>query len=177
VSTVVALLRGINLGSKRRIAMAELRAALEGAGFENVRTLLQSGNVVLDSPDPPDAVARAIEATIAERFGLDVDVIVRTGPELAETVAGSPFANVASDGSRYFVIFLPSAPEAAALRELEAQDFEPDRFSVRGREIYAWCPNGMRDSRLMRALGDPRLAPTGTVRNWNTVTKLLAMVS
>lgn len=176
MSAVVALLRGINLGSKRRVAMADLRAALTQAGFENVRTLLQSGNVVLDSPESSDAVARTIEAAIAERFGLDVDVIVRTAAELAETVAGSPFTDVA-DGSRHFVVFLPGEPAAAALRELEAQDFEPDRFSVRGREIYAWCPNGMRDSRLMRALGDARLAPTGTVRNWNTVTKLLAMVS
>lgn len=175
MAAVVALLRGINLGSKRRIAMAELRTALAEAGFENVRTLLQSGNVVLDSPDPPETVARAIETRIAERFGLDVDVIARTAPELADTVAASPFADVATDGSRYFVVFLPAAPDAAALRELERQDFDPDRFSVRGREIYAWCPDGMRDSRLMRALGDPRLAPTGTVRNWNTVTKLLAM--
>ena len=175
MSVVVALLRGINLGPKRRVAMADLRALLQDAGFENVRTHLQSGNVVLETGDPPDEAARTIEERIAERYGFDVDVIVRTAPELADVAANSPFADVATDGARHFVVFLPSEPDAAALAELAEQDFEPDRYAARGREIYAWCPNGMRDSHLMRALADPRLAPTGTVRNWNTVTKLLAL--
>jgi uncharacterized protein (DUF1697 family) len=175
VSVVVALLRGINLGAKRRVAMADLRALLQAAGFENVRTHLQSGNVVLETAEPPDAAARTIEERIAERVGFDVDVIVRTTEELEDVVVHSPFADVATDGSRHFVVFLPSEPDAAVLQELAAQDFDPDQFGARGREIYAWCPNGMRDSKLMRALADPRLAPTGTVRNWNTVTKLLAL--
>ena len=175
MSVVVALLRGINLGSKRRVAMADLRALLSDAGFENVRTHLQSGNVVLDTADPPDDAARTIEQRIAERFGFDVDVIVRTVPELAEVAANSPFAAVAADGARHFVVFLPQEPDAEALAELAGEDFGPDRYAGRGREIYAWCPNGMRNSTLMRALTDPRLAPTGTVRNWNTVTKLLAL--
>jgi uncharacterized protein (DUF1697 family) len=175
VSVVVALLRGINLGPKRRVAMADLRALLEEAGFENVRTHLQSGNVVLETDAAPDEAARTIEERIAERVGFDVDVIVRTAPELADVAANSPFADVETDGSRHHVVFLPSEPDADALAELAEQDFEPDRYAARGREIYAWCPNGMRDSHLMRALADPRLAPTGTVRNWNTVTKLLAL--
>jgi uncharacterized protein (DUF1697 family) len=175
VSVVVALLRGINLGPKRRVAMADLRALLQAAGFEDVRTHLQSGNVVLETAEPPDAAARIIEERIAERVGFDVDVIVRTTEELEDVVAHSPFADVATDGSRHFVVFLPSEPDAAVLQELAEQDFDPDQFGARGREIYAWCPNGMRDSKLMRALADPRLAPTGTVRNWNTVTKLLAL--
>jgi uncharacterized protein (DUF1697 family) len=172
---IVALLRGINLGAKRRVAMADLRTLLQDAGFERVRTHLQSGNVVLAARDSPDDTARTMEALIAERFGFDVDVIVRTAAELADVVGNSPFADVATDGARHFVVFLPIEPDAAALQELAGQDFEPDRFGARGREIYVWCPNGMRDSRLMRALADPRLAPTGTVRNWNTVTRLLAL--
>jgi uncharacterized protein (DUF1697 family) len=172
---IVALLRGINLGAKRRVAMADLRALLQDAGFENVRTHLQSGNVVLEPQAAPDDTARTIEALIADRFGFDVDVIVRTAAELADVVANGPFADVETDGSRHHVIFLPSEPDAAALAELAERDFGPDRYAARGREIYAWCPNGMRDSQLMRALADPRLAPTATVRNWNTVTKLLAL--
>jgi uncharacterized protein (DUF1697 family) len=175
VSVVVALLRGINLGAKRRVAMADLRALLDDAGFENVRTHLQSGNVVLETAATPDKAARTMEERIAERCGFDVDVIVRTGPELADVAANSPFADVAADGAKHFVIFLPREPDAAALAQLAEQDFEPDRYEARGREIYAWCPNGMRDSSLMRALSDPKLAPTATVRNWNTVTKLLAL--
>ena len=175
MSVVVALLRGINLGPKRRVAMADLRALLEEAGFENVRTHLQSGNVVLETDAAPDEAARTIEARIAERYGFGVDVIVRTAPELADVAANSPFEDIATDGARHFVVFLPQEPDAAALAALAGEDFEPDRYAARGREIYAWCPNGMRDSHLMRALADPRLAPTGTVRNWNTVTKLLAL--
>ena len=175
MSVVVALLRGINLGAKRRGAMADLPALLQDAGFENVRTHLQSGNVVLETGDPPDEAARTIQERIAERYGFDVDVIVRTAPELADVAAHSPFEDTATDGARHFVVFLPQEPDAAALAQLEDEDFEPDRYAARGREIYAWCPNGMRDSSMMRALADPRLAATGTVRNWNTVTKLLAL--
>jgi uncharacterized protein (DUF1697 family) len=175
VSVVVALLRGINLGAKRRVAMADLRALLTDAGFENVRTHLQSGNVVLETAATPDKAARTMEELIAERYGFDVDVIVRTAPELADVAANSPFADVEADGSRHHVVFLPQKPDADALAALADNDFEPDRYEARGREIYVWCPNGMRDSSLMRALGDPKLAPTATVRNWNTVTKLLAL--
>jgi uncharacterized protein (DUF1697 family) len=175
VSVVIALLRGINLGSTRRVGMADLRALLGDAGFTNVRTHLQSGNVVLETADPPDEAARTMEQRIAERYGFGVDVIVRTAADLADIAANSPFADIATDGAKHFVVFLPQEPDADALAALAERDFEPDRYAARGREIYAWCPNGMRNSELMRALADPRLAPTGTVRNWNTVTKLLAL--
>jgi uncharacterized protein (DUF1697 family) len=172
MTRIVVLLRGINLGATRRVSMPELRNALAEAGYEDVSTLLQSGNVVLSSAKQPETVARAVEKLIADRFGFDVDVIVRTGEELAQVVAADPLGDEVTDGKTYFVIFLSAEPDAAGLRELEDEDFAPDRFSARGREIYVWCPNGMRDSRLMRTLGKANLAPTATFRNWNTVTKL-----
>ncbi|HWT24863.1 MAG TPA: DUF1697 domain-containing protein [Solirubrobacteraceae bacterium] len=177
MAQLVALLRGINLAKSRRIAMADLRALLEEQGFEAVRTHLQSGNVVLASDDAPDAVAAAIAAAIEERAGMSVDVVVRTADELAAVVAANPLAGVASDGARHVVAFLRNEPDAAALRALAEEDFGPERFEARGREIYAWCPNGLQKSPLLKAIG-ARLgkAPqTATVRNWNTVTKLAAM--
>jgi uncharacterized protein (DUF1697 family) len=177
VARLVALLRGINLGRTRRVPMAELREMLEEMGYADVRTLLQSGNAVFTADEPPDDVARAIEAKIAKRFGFDVDVVVRTADELAAVVAASPLPDIATDGARYVVVFLPAEPDRAALAALAERDFAPERFEARGREVYAWCPNGLQKSPVIAALMDRLGSGTGTatVRNWNTVTKLAAM--
>jgi uncharacterized protein (DUF1697 family) len=156
--------------------MAELRELLEEAGYEEVRTLLQSGNVVLQTTKGADAVARDVEQRITERLSLDVDVVARTAAELEDVIEGAPLAARASDPKKHFVVFLSQKPERAALKALDAQDFSPDEFAARGREVFAWCPNGMRDSRLMRELGGRKLAPVTTTRNFSTVTKLLEMV-
>ena len=171
MARLVALLRGINLGSKRRVAMADLRALLEELGYTDVRTLLQSGNAVFTGPK---AKARAkLEKALAERFGMNIDVILRTMEELHEVVDADPFGSDVTNATRYFVVFLDAAPDAEALRKITEQDFSPDRVAAGGRELYAWCPDGMQDSRLMRELGKPGLAGTATVRNWSTVNKLL----
>jgi len=171
MARLVALLRGINLGSKRRVAMADLRALFEELGYTEVRTVLQSGNAVFTGPK---AKARAkLEKALAERFGFDIDVILRTMEELHEVVDADPFGADVTDATRYFVVFLDAAPDAKALRAITEQDFSPDRVAAGGRELYAWCPDGMQGSRLMRELGKPGLAGTATVRNWSTVNKLL----
>ena len=171
----IVLLRGINLGSRNRIGMADLRGLLTDMGYEDARTHLQSGNVVLTTGQAPGKVGSAIERRIRERFGLEIDVIVRTGAEIGRVVAANPLGDVATNGSRYFVVFLSGAPKAAALRELAGHDFAPEQLAARGRELYAWCPDGVRDSRLFKALGRQQLAPTSTFRNWNTVTRLAEM--
>jgi|1186.fasta_scaffold393556_2 uncharacterized protein (DUF1697 family) len=156
--------------------MGELRDMLEEAGYEDVRTLLQSGNVVVETTKGTDAVARDVEQRIAQRFGMDVDVVARTPSELEDVVGGAPLAGRATDPKRHFVVFLSKTPSAAALETLEREDFSPDEFAARGREVFAWCPEGMRNSRLMRELGGSKLAPVTTTRNFATVTKLLEMV-
>lgn len=165
---LVALLRGINLGGKRRVAMADLRALLEELGYEEVRTLLQSGNAVFTAPRAN--VRRQLEAALAKRFGMEIDAVLRTMDELRAVVDADPFGAEVTDPRRYFVVFVEGKPDVGGL---DGQDFAPDRFVAGEREIYAWCPDGMQGSRLMRALGKPRLARTATVRNWSTVTKLL----
>jgi uncharacterized protein (DUF1697 family) len=116
----ILLLRGINLGAHNRISMPELRLALEREGFADVRTYLQSGNVVVSSDAPADELAAQAQQALARRFGLDVDVIVRTRDELAEVIARDPLGEVAVNPKRYQVSFLARELDAAALRQLAA---------------------------------------------------------
>jgi uncharacterized protein (DUF1697 family) len=175
VPTLVALLRGINVGRHKRIKMADLRALLEAAGYRDVRTLLQSGNVVLESRKGPDAAARDLERVIAAGTGFDVGVVVRTADELAELVEADPLGEVRTDGAKHFVVFCSAPPAPEALAQLEGRDFAPERWERRERELVLWCPDGVQDSPLMKAAVDARAAHTATARNWNTVTKLLTL--
>ncbi len=172
----VALLRGINLGRHKRADMAYLRELVRDLGYDGVRTHLQSGNVVFTARGtPPEQAAKRIEDQLAHYLGLPVQVIVRTSDELAEVVERNPLREVASDPSRMLVTFLSAAPDPERLREVDPADFEPDLFRVRGREIYLWFPNGMRATHLTHSFWEKRLQVTATARNWNTVTKLLAL--
>jgi uncharacterized protein (DUF1697 family) len=168
MARVVALLRGINLGAKRRVGMADLRELLGELGYADVRTVLASGNVVFTGAK--DGAQETLERALQDRYGFKVDVVLRTMEELHTVVEAEPFGDEAADLTRYFVVFLPCEPDLSAL---EGQDFAPDKYAASGHEVYAWCPDGMQNSRLMKALGRPGLAPTATVRNMSTVRKLL----
>jgi len=156
--------------------MAELRDALEEAGFEEVKTYLQSGNVVLSSKSKSEQTVRKIERLIREKFGLEIAVVARTGTELARVVARNPLGDVATDPKRYQVSFLDGRLPAAAKRKLEQACAESERFVVHGHEIYAWHPAGVARSKLWAALAGRDLGVTATARNWTTVTKLLELV-
>lgn len=155
--------------------MADLRTLCERLGHEDVKTHVQSGNVVLTAGGSPEDVARGLEEAIAAELGIETDVVVRTRDELADVVQRNPLPDAVEDPQRFQVSFLSGEPDRAFVRELEQQDFAPEQFAVSGREIYAWHPDGMQRSKLARALGDKRLGVIATARNWNTVTKLLAM--
>jgi uncharacterized protein (DUF1697 family) len=171
----IALLRGINLGPSRRVAMGELRELLSSHGHGDVRTHLQSGNVVLTSDLKPEELGRVLERQIAEGLGIDVEVVVRTREQLAEVVKRNPLADVADNPKRLQVSFLSGKIDRAAAKRLEDAAAPPERCVVRGREIYAWHPDGIHTSELAKQLGDRRLGVTATARNWNTVTKLLEL--
>jgi uncharacterized protein (DUF1697 family) len=171
----VVLLRGINVGKHRRMPMADLRDLLVRLGYEDVRTHLQSGNVVLASDDSPAALVRKIEAAIAAELTDGVEVFVRTSAEIADVVARNPLAKFVDDPSRYHVSFCSAKPAAAALREMKAVDVGEERFVVLGREIFAWYPGGVQNSPLVKLLSEKRLGVRITARNWNTVTKLLEL--
>jgi uncharacterized protein (DUF1697 family) len=175
VARHVVLLRGINIGARNRIAMSELREALEDAGFKDVRTYLQSGNVVLESTAKPESVARKCEHVIAKRFGLEIAVVVRPRADLARIVKRNALRNVAKDPKRYQVSFLSDKLAAKVVRELEAAAEESEQIVVIGREVYAWHPKTIARSRLWTLLAGRGLGVTATSRNWTTVEALLAL--
>lgn len=171
----IVLLRGINVGGHKRVPMPQLRELLEGAGHANVRSYVQSGNVVLDSDAAPGEPCAGLARLIADAFGFEVDVLVRTRDELAAAVERNPFEEAVAQPKLFQVTFLDREPEPERVQPLAEADHSPEQVAFLGREIYAWHPNGMRDSKLARALSNDRLGVTATARNWNTVTKLLEM--
>jgi uncharacterized protein (DUF1697 family) len=174
-SSQILLLRGINVGPNRRIAMPALREALASAGFEDVRTYVQSGNVVLSGVGAPASVGLSVERLVADRFGFDVDVIVRTGDELAEVVARDPLGDVAVDPKRYQVSFLDAEPHPDVIARMEGFAANGERMVAIGREVYAWHPAGVARSKLWARLAGDGLGVRATTRNWTTVCTLLEM--
>jgi uncharacterized protein (DUF1697 family) len=170
----VVLLRGINLGA-RAVGMAELRDVLDGHGYEDVRTLLRSGNVVLTATQTGRTLEQRLEKQLTEAFGFPIPVVVRTRDELAKAIARNPLVKVADNPSRYTVTFFGAPVPAARVRELEQLVVAPEALAAAGRELYTWHPDGLARSALAAQLARRRGGAIGTSRNWNTVTKLLAL--
>jgi len=176
MTTFVALLRGVNVGGKNTIPMAELKSELASLGLEEVVTYIQSGNVVFRSSagDAKDIAAK-IEARIAEAFGIGVTVLLRTATELAEIADQNPFAGGQADLSKLHVVFLDRSPAAEAVDELDPGRSPPDEFSLGDREIYLRLPNGAGRSKLTIDYFERRLGVRATARNWKTLLKLVEL--
>ncbi len=175
MARVVVFLRGVNLVSRNRVSMPVLREALEGSGFEDVSTYVQSGNVVLSSTASPKRVGTDVERLVANRFGLDIQVVVRTRAQLAAVVKRNPLGEVAKNPKLYQVTFLQEAPAAEVVRKLEAAAAGKEQVVHIGRELYAWHPDGVGRSKLAALMSGKGLGVTATARNWTTVTRLLEM--
>jgi uncharacterized protein (DUF1697 family) len=175
VARHVVLLRGINLGSRNRVSMPKLRELLEAAGFDDVRTYLQSGNAIVSTPRKADEIARRTERTIAKELGLEIDVVVRSRAQLAAVVKRNPLEKVATTPKRYQVSFLATKPPRGLAAKLEEAAVESERVVVSGREVYAWHPAGVARSKLWALLAGRDLGVVATSRNWTTVTKLLEL--
>jgi uncharacterized protein (DUF1697 family) len=180
MTTLVALLRGINLGSANRIAMPALRELLEARGFTGVATYVQSGNVVLASDLDPQAVAAGVSDAIADAFGLQIAVVVRSRAELAAVVEANPLPEAAADPKRFQVSFIDGRLHPELPERLEALAAPSERVVVRASEIYAWHPDGVARSKLWAKLGAKGglgKNVTATSRNWTTVLTLLEMAT
>ena len=172
----IALIRGINVGRAKRVAMAELRALVEALGFGEARTLLNSGNVVYAARGvPADEAAARIEAALAARLGVSARVIVLTAAELEAIIQGNPLLPLANDPSRLLVGILAQGADAQQLAPLLAQDWGAEALALGPRAIYLGCPAGVLASRLVEAVGRA-LGDALTTRNWATMIKLHAMV-
>ena len=154
--------------------MPDLRELLAGHGHKDVATLVQSGNIVLTSRLSPKRLERDLQKQIAEGLGVDTPVVVRTRDELADVIARDPLGDVVDNPKLYQVTFLAEEPSAEVAQELAEVDVAPERLVLDGRELYTWHPGGIQKSKVDRLRTMKRL-PTGTARNWNTVTKLLEL--
>ncbi len=171
----IALLRGINVGKAKRVAMADLRALMESLGLTGVRTLLNSGNAVFDAKGGTAAGhAKALKAAILAQTGVDCEVIVKSAADLAAAIAEHPLRHHADDDARLLVLFTQEASSLALLEPLEGDDWAPEALAVGTHAAWLWCANGIIESRVSKATGK-LLGQRGTARNWATVKKLHAM--
>ncbi len=178
--TYIALLRAVNVGGTGKLPMADFRKLLQGLGFKNVQTYIQSGNAVFEAPGPSAKVSAAIAAGLRKLMGAPVDVILRTHDDLTRVLAANPFAaEAAADGARVAVAFLAGQASPAAEPALRAiQEKYPqsgDRFHLAGDHIYFHFPQGAGQTRLVGKTVDRAIGVPGTGRNWNTVLKLHQM--
>jgi uncharacterized protein (DUF1697 family) len=175
----VALLRGINVGRSARVSMPDLRQLLAGAGYDQITTHLQSGNVVLEAEATGADLEHDLERLLRDQLKSPIPVVVRNREQLAAVVAADPLADVADNPKLKQVSFLGAELDPAIAEELQAkaEDLAPERLVVGGREIYTWHPDGIQSSPAAKLLTDKRLGTTVTARNWNTVTKLLELVT
>jgi uncharacterized protein (DUF1697 family) len=179
VTTHIALIRGINVGRNKRVAMADLRALLTDLGYGDVRTLLQSGNAVFTAPGSAATVAGAVEAAMAARLDVTARVLVRSPTRLGKAIDADPFGERAAEGSKHFLGFLDGTPPKATVDAVpqlgDDADTAPDEARFVAGHLYLWCPNGISRSTLWQVNWDKVLGTAVTMRNWNTVTKLLEL--
>ena len=170
MTVYVGLLRGVNVGGKTKLAMADLRRIAEDCGFEDVRTYVQSGNVVFRTGGAAAAVAQKLRSAIAAETSLNPPIAIRSAAQLAKVVEQCPF----DDTANVHVTFLVEGAKGAAPK-VDQEQFAPERYEVRGKEVYLYLPNGLGRSKLAAALSKGAAAADGTTRNWRTVTAVLEM--
>ena len=177
VSSVnIALLRGINVGGKNRLPMKDLVTMFVDAGCDDVRTYIQSGNVLFRSkPALVEGIPSLVSSAIMSRFGYRVPIITRTATELGEIVRANPFVEVGADAGKLHVVFLADQPDAASAETLDPDRSPGDEFAAIGSDVYLHCPDGFARTRLTNSYFDSRLSTTSTTRNWRTVVKLLEL--
>jgi uncharacterized protein (DUF1697 family) len=171
MTTLVALLRGVNVGGNNKVKMEALRATCEGLGWRDVRTYIQSGNIVFRTGDK-NAGAR-LEAALEAQFEIRTFVVTRTLEEMRVLLARNPFEG--KDPKSVVVSFLSLEPTAEAVAKVDAMGIAPEEVRVLGREMFIHFPLGQRDSKLPMAKIEKTLGTGGTGRNWNTVMALLEM--
>ncbi len=178
METYISILRGINVGGKRMIKMEALREMFTGGlKFENVRSYIQSGNVLFQSKkSDPQKLAVLIEKTILKSFGFEVPVLVLMMDEMKRVVSNNPFLQDETRHAAHFhVTFLSAAPLSENVEKIKPETFAPDAFRVMDEAVYLYCPNKYSNSKLTNGFLENKLKVTATTRNWKTVLELVEM--
>lgn len=174
----ICLLRAINLGARNKVAMPRLREVLNSAGFDDVRTYVQSGNVVLGSRlQDPDEVAATVRSLVSAEFSVDTPVLIRTPAQLNDVLAWCPFPEAAAAApTTVHVVHLDAMPEGDRAEAVLAEDWGPDDLAIRGLEACIRYASTMHNSRLQAATLLTRLDVGGTARNWRTLTAIAGLL-
>lgn len=173
--TYFAFLKGINVSGHRIIKMAELKVMFQNMGYKNVRTYIQSGNVAFESPKANnESLAKKIEASLEKPLGYAVSVVVRAKDEIESIIAAYPFTKIKGHESfKRDVAFLSAAPDKAAVNELESLSTPKEMFKVAGNNVYTIRDKAFSDALIGKGVLEKKLKVIATVRNWNTVNKIL----
>ena len=176
----ISILRGINVGGKRKILMSDLKKLYSDLGFSNIITYIQSGNVIFDTNSIDNIVdlESKIEQSITSTFGFDVPVIVRTVPELQRSIAANPFLKKQDvEVERLCLTFLKDLPASEKQDSLTKIDFHPDKFEIIDKDVFIFCHGKYSQSKLTNNLIENKLKVGATTRNWKTVCKLFELAT
>lgn len=173
----IAILRGINVGGKRKILMGNLKELYERAGFRNVITYIQSGNVIFDDDSNKSELelAEETEQMILEQYGFEVPVIVRSAGDIEKAVNGNPFFKPDIAIERLHLTFLKTLPGSELVSAIQKTDYHPDLFEITGKEVFICCSGRYSDTKLSNTFFEKKLNVTATTRNWKTVVKLVEL--
>ena len=174
----IAILRGINVGGKRKILMADLKELFSEIGFADIQTYIQSGNVIFNTKRKDDNIefANKIEQSIAKNYDFKVPVIVRNVEELNEAISNNPFFQK-NDKERLHLTFLKEVPETEKLDKIKTYDYSPDKFEIKDKNVFVYCSGKYSDSKLTNKFFESKLKMSATTRNWKTVLKLLELLN
>jgi len=172
VRAKIAILRGINVGGKRKILMADLKSLCKKLGWKEVSTYIQSGNIIFQSDVGSIQLEEELAVAISDQYGYDVPVIVRTKEELQNAIRQNPFYDAAEDISKLHLTFLKERPKEENVHQTETYNYEPDQFVIDNQDVFISCEGKYHESKLTNGFFEKKLKVGATTRNWKTVLKL-----
>lgn len=171
----ISILRGINVSGQKKIKMKDLRKLYEDLNFKNIKTYIQSGNVIFeDQTTIHRELEERIEKKILQNFGFSIPVVVKDKDELIDVIKNNPFLNLKKeDTSKLHITFLSDEPEPSRVDKIKGGQYEPDEFTLSGKVIYLFCPNGYGRTKLSNNFFENKLKVVATTRNWKTLNELI----
>lgn len=169
--TYIALLRGINVSGQKKIKMADLQKLLEAAGLQQVKTYIQSGNIIFSHASDAPEIEQMIEQQIEAHYGFAVKTIVRTPEELRQMLEHNPFAD--EDVKLQYFVLLAEVPADDVVEKLKTFDYQPEAYALKGKTVYFFVPNGYGKAKMNNNFFEQKLKVAATTRNWKTISKLL----